>query len=132
MPKTFTYNKTEKLKSKKQLDFLFANGKSFLVFPLKVFYNFTEKQDVNNINLGVGVSKRNFKKATDRNRIKRLIREAYRLNKISLHQNVTNKQLHFFILFIDKTMPEKRMHLDDKMIKILDKLNTIYNNELVV
>lgn len=132
MPNYFTYNKTEKLKSKKELDSLFANGKSFLVFPLKVFYSFSEKQDANNINLGVGVSKRNFKNATDRNRVKRLLREAYRLNKNPLHQSITNKQLCFFILFIDKTIPEKRIAIDEKMIKALDKLNKIYNNEFAV
>ncbi len=132
MQQAFTYNKKEKLKSKKELDSLFEKGKSFLVFPLKIFYNFSEKENENNINVGVGVSKRNFKNATDRNRIKRLLREAYRLNKLPIHQNITNKQLHFFILFIDKTMPENRMAIDNKMIKVLDKLNTIYTNENVV
>lgn len=132
MPNTFTYNKTEKLKSKKELDSLFANGKSFLVFPLKVFYCLSEKKNDSNINLGVGVSKRNFKNATDRNRIKRLLREAYRLNKTSLHQCVTTGHLSFFILFIDKTLPESRMAIDDKMIKALDKLSKIYTNEIAV
>lgn len=132
MSSDFTYNKTEKLKSKKELDNLFANGKSFLVFPLKVFYSISDKLSEDNINLGVGVSKRNFKNAAERNRVKRLLREAYRLNKTNLHRTITNKQLSFFILFIDKTMPEKRNIIDDKMIKVLDKLNKIYTNELAV
>lgn len=132
MSNAFTYNKTEKLKSKKELDNLFANGKSFLVFPLKVFYCISDKLSEDNINLGVGVSKRNFKNATARNRVKRLLREAYRLNKTNIHSTITNKQLSFFILFIDKTMPEKRNIIDDKMIKVLDKLNKIYTNELAV
>lgn len=132
MSNAFTYNKTEKLKSKKELDNLFANGKSFLVFPLKVFYSFSDKLSEDNINLGVGVSKRNFKNATARNRVKRLLREAYRLNKTNIHSTITNKQLSFFILFIDKKMPEKRNIIDDKMIKVLDKLNKIYTNELAV
>jgi ribonuclease P protein component len=126
----FTYNKAEKLKSKKELDTLFTKGKSFLVFPLKVFYTFNINN--NKINVGVGVSKRNFKNATDRNRVKRLLREAYRLQKNSLHEVVTTKQLSFFILYIDKILPQNRMAIDDKMTKVIDKLNKKYNDELVV
>ena len=111
---------------------LFANGKSFLVFPLKVFYSFTVIKAENNIAFGVGVSKRNFKNATDRNRVKRLLREAYRLNKIPLHQAIITKQLNLFVLFVDKTLPQKRMDIDDKMIKIINKLIKKNSDELVV
>lgn len=107
MFKEFSYNKHEKLKSKKQLDKLFASGKSFTVFPVKVFYGLPDKQD-NIIRTGVGVSSRHFKKAIHRNRIKRLLREAYRTEKQPLHAylNNNNKQLTVFLLFIDKAMPE--------------------------
>ena len=107
MAKEFSYNKKEKLKSKKQLDELFQKGKSFAVFPIKIFYAFADEQD-NVIKTGVGVSSRHFKKAVQRNRIKRLLREAYRTEKQPLHAYLNNnkKQLVLFLLFIDKELPQ--------------------------
>jgi ribonuclease P protein component len=108
--KEFSYNKTEKLKSKKQLDDIFTYGKSFTVFPLKVLYMIPTEQD-NIIKTGVGVSSKHFKKAVLRNRIKRLLREAYRTEKQSLHVCLNNnkKQLTVFLLFIDKTLPQYKL-----------------------
>ena len=107
MIKDFSYNKTEKLKSKKQLDKIFESGKSFTVFPVKVFYDLPAMQD-NIIKTGVGVSSKHFKKAVQRNRIKRLLREAYRTEKqpLHVHLNNNNKQLSLFLLFVDKIMPQ--------------------------
>jgi ribonuclease P protein component len=101
-----SYNKKEKLKSRKQLDALFKSGKTFTVFPVKVFYALDDEQD-NVVKAGVGVSKRFFSKAVHRNRIKRLLREAYRTEKQPLHAHLTNskKQLVLFLLFIDKELP---------------------------
>ena len=106
MTKAFSYNKTEKLKSRKQLDILFAKGKSFTVFPVKVWYAYAEEQD-NILKTGVGVSSRNFKKAVHRNRIKRLLREAYRTEKqpLQTYLNNTEKKLAVFLLFVDKALP---------------------------
>lgn len=106
--KGFSYNKKEKLKSKKQLDELFTKGKSFTIFPIKVFYIFDNNQQDNIIKTGVGVSSRHFNKAVQRNRVKRLLREAYRTEKQPLHFHLTNnkKQLAIFLLFIDKELPD--------------------------
>lgn len=130
MTHTFTYNKNEKLKSRKELDKVFTSKKSFLIFPLKVFYLFSEISDESLVRCGVGVSKKNFAKAVDRNRVKRLLREAYRLNKIPLHDTITNKQLSFFVLYIDKNMPEGRAAIDEKMILVINKLNKRYTDEM--
>lgn len=107
MIKAFSYNKTEKLKSKKQLDNLFENGKSFTVFPVKVLYALQHEQN-SIVKTGVGVSSKNFKKAVQRNYIKRLLREAYRTEKQPLHFYLNNnkKQLNVFLLFVDKAMPQ--------------------------
>ena len=106
MTKAFSYNKTEKLKSRKQLDILFEKGKSFTVFPVKVWYAYAEEQD-NILKTGVGVSSRNFKKAVHRNRVKRLLREAYRTEKqpLQTYLNNTEKKLAVFLLFVDKALP---------------------------
>ena len=126
MSGTYSYNKNEKLKSRKMLNQLFAEGKSFSVFPVKVFFLPMHFANNRPINAGVGVSARNFKKAVDRNRIKRLLRECYRLNKLSLHTTITgkNKPMAVFFLYIGKDMPDYTI-LNEKMKAVLNKLEEI-------
>ncbi len=126
MATTFSYSKEEKLKSRKLLEQLFATGKSFNTFPVKVLYLEVEEPLDFPIKIGVGCSSRNFKKATDRNRIKRLLRENYRLNKALLHTAIaaTNKQIAVFFLYIDKTMPEQEI-LQTKMPIVVEKLSKL-------
>jgi ribonuclease P protein component len=123
LAKTFTYNKKEKLKSRKQLEALFSKGKTLLHFPVKVFFLLPETPLNNAVKTGVGASSRSFKKAVQRNRIKRLLREAYRLNKQPLHQFLAahNRQLVVFLLYIDKQMPQKNV-IQAKMPLLLEKL----------
>jgi ribonuclease P protein component len=127
----FTYNKTEKLKSRKELELVFK-GKSFLVFPLKIFFYFSDIDSADLIKCGVGASKKNFSKAVDRNRVKRLLREAYRLNKAELHSNITNKKICFFVLYIDKNMPESFAVINEKMKLAIEKLNKRYLDEVAI
>jgi len=124
MSATFTYNKKEKLKSKKLLDELFTQGNSFVVFPMKIFFRVVEnKLPDTTIQVGVGVSKKYFKHATKRNRVKRLLRETYRQNKLSLHELLNNndKQLTVFFLYIDKELISYQT-LENKMKIALEKL----------
>lgn len=113
-----TFNKAEKLKSKKLITQLFENGKTVIAYPFKLVYLETVFEDGTLLKTGVSVSKRNFKRAVDRNRIKRLMREAYRLNKAQYFSN-TSTHYAFMILYIDKEMPNLKF-LDSK-IKILFK-----------
>jgi ribonuclease P protein component len=122
-----TYPKNEKLKSRKVLESLFAKGKSLNIFPIKVFYSI-EATDVPTSNeilvkTGVGASSRNFKKAVDRNKIKRLLREVYRTQKQDLLAKAKNKniQLSLFFLFIGKELPQYA-DLNVPMEKLLEKL----------
>jgi ribonuclease P protein component len=123
MAGTFSYNKFEKLKSRKQIELLFAKGKSISSFPVKVFYLPVEHTPVHPVQVGVGVSARNFKKAVDRNTIKRRMREAYRLHKLPLHEHlITNqKSAAVFILWIDKQLPTAAA-LQDLMPTVVEKL----------
>lgn len=116
-----TYSKQEKLKSRKALEQLFAKGKSFSVFPIKVFYTVTD--DTALVQAGVGVSSRIFKKAHDRNKVKRLLREVYRTQKQALYTRVTTdqKQLNVFFLYIGKELPVF-VDLQIAMEKTLEKL----------
>jgi len=75
------------------------------------------------IKVGVSASKKNFKTAVDRNRIKRLLKENYRLNKHPLHQYIkdSGKQIALFFMYIDKALPENEL-LQRKMPLVIDKL----------
>jgi ribonuclease P protein component len=123
MAATFSYNKFEKLKSRKQIELLFAKGKTIAAFPVKVFYLTVEHTPVHPVQVGVGVSARNFKKAVDRNTIKRRMREAYRLHKLPLHEHLVaqQKSVVVFILWIDKQMPTTAA-LQDLMPTVIEKL----------
>ena len=115
-----TYSKQEKLKSRKALEQLFAKGKSFSVFPIKVFYTVNDGELVQ---AGVGVSSRIFKKAHDRNKVKRLLREVYRTQKQPLYAKVAanQQQLNVFFLYIGKELPVFA-DLQIAMEKTLEKL----------
>ena len=120
----FTYNKKEKLKSKKLIDLLFAEGKSVSAFPLRLVYIATTFEEDVVAKTGVSVSKRNFKTAVDRNRIKRLLREAYRLNKADYFNNITT-QYAFMILYIGKNKPTF-IQVETQMNLLFEKfLNTV-------
>jgi len=85
MQSRHTFRKAERLCSKKHIEALFAgDNRSLTAYPLRAVYTETEDEKIVNcksISLLISVSKRHFKHAVDRNRAKRLIREAYRLNK---------------------------------------------------
>ncbi len=82
MEKRYTLGKKERLKSKKCIEQLFLEGKSFFCAPVRVVFIKNDSLQLNQV--AFSVSKKHFKLAVDRNRIKRLMREAYRLNKYSL------------------------------------------------
>lgn len=115
----FKYSKKDKLKSKKLIEQLFTEGKSVTVYPLRLVYLKTEFEDGSVLKTGVSVSKRLHKTAVARNNIKRLLREAYRLNK-PLYFNNSSTSYAFMILYLSKdgtTFDE----LNDKMRLLLEK-----------
>ena len=125
MAKLHGLSKTEKLKSRKQIELLFATGRSFTVFPLRVSYSLSAAAGAPPLaQIGVTASKRNFKRAVDRNRIKRLLREAYRLQKIELATVLQEKKVKAFVFFIytGKEMPTF-VQVKNAMQQCLQKLS---------
>lgn len=100
-----TFCKDERLCSKKIIDKLFAEGKSVFAFPVKMVYLETILSSGYPVQAAFSVGKRNFKKAVHRNLIKRRMREAYRLNKSVLYDDLGEKQVAVFFIFTGKTIP---------------------------
>ena len=125
MAKQAGFGKQEKLKSRKLIEELFDRGKSINVFHVRILYIFSNLpvDEKSLLQVGMSVSKRNFKRAVDRNRIKRLLREAYRLQKKELIELLTEQKKNGFVFFIytDKQLPEYPI-VFDTMTKCLSAL----------
>ncbi len=90
---TYSFKKAERLKSKKIIDSLFQQGQSFGVYPVRIVWVELENSDnPYPVQCAVSVSKRKFPKAVDRNRIKRQLREAWRLHKHRLYEALEGEQ----------------------------------------
>jgi len=128
--KQFTLGKKERLKSRKQIEQLFDNGQRFSVSTMRILYSFQNCPATVKPQLRAGfvASSRNFKTAVDRNRIKRLIKEAWRLQKNELEKTLYEQTLNLNVFFIyaGRDLPA----YDDiysNMKKIIIKLHDISN-----
>jgi ribonuclease P protein component len=117
----FKFPKAEKLKSRKLIEELFKSGKSIKNFPVLLVYLPMEHTGEALFQAGFSVSKRKFKHAVDRNRIKRLMREAYRLNKNILTEKHTKKHIMMFVYMSNCILTFKE--IQDAMIKLMQKFN---------
>ncbi len=115
----FTYSRVEKLKSKKLFEKLFAEGKSVTQFPLRMVYVKTGDEQIVPFKTGVTVSKRKFKSAVKRNRIKRVLREAYRLNKAIVFNN-SKANYALLIMYLGNEMPESKL-VHEAMVALFKK-----------
>ncbi|QGY48110.1 ribonuclease P protein component [Maribellus comscasis] len=122
--RSYTFKKKEKLCSKKVIDQLFSEGTSFISFPLKVIYLHCELPVKSKVQIGFSVSKKSFKKAVQRNLLKRRMREAYRLNKHLLTEKEAEKQLAIFVIFIGKKILDYNT-IEQSMIKAMTKCSKI-------
>ena len=130
MAKTFTYQQQDKLKSRKQMQNLFALGKSMSNAPLRLIYtleNIADEHPTNPapliIQAGVGAPTKQFKKAVQRNRVKRLLREAYRLELPAFKAQLPlqDKRLSIFILYMEENVLPQ-IEINAKMKLILNQL----------
>lgn len=121
--KAFTLSSKEKLKSRKSIDRLFKEGKQLSLFPVKQVYIIHELPQGQRSSLfSVSVPKRNFKKAVDRNKIKRLFREAYRLNCLQLKEELAKQQKQIMIMYIyvGREIPDYH-ELEQKIITLIER-----------
>jgi len=120
----YTFKKEERLCNKKLIDGLFHNGSSFLCYPFKASWQFIDGPQPFPVQVLFAVSKKRFKRAVDRNAIKRRMREAYRLNKQQLlyHQlTVADKNIVLSLGYIGKEIAPYDF-MEKKMLKVLAQL----------
>ncbi len=115
----FTFSKKERLFYHKHIDRLFSGGSSFTLHPLKVYFLKPDLDDQISRVL-ITIPRRRFKRAVDRNRLRRLFREAYRLNKHRL-QGIP-AQLHIGFVYIGNTVKIPYSEAESKMKACLDRL----------
>jgi ribonuclease P protein component len=121
-----TFSKSQHLCGETTISQLFREGKAFLVFPLRVVYRVEKRAEGDKratVRVLTSVPKKQFKHAVDRNRFKRLIREAYRLQQHELNVALEAKGLVMDVAFtaVHNQLPEFDF-LKGRMAKILLKL----------
>jgi ribonuclease P protein component len=121
----YTFKKEERLCNKKLIDELFHSGSSFLCYPFKASWQFIDAPQSFPVQVLFAVSKKRFKRAVDRNLIKRRMREAYRLNKQQyLYDLLTgiDKRIVLSLGFIGKEITASDF-TQKKMLKLLSQLS---------
>jgi len=121
-----TLGKQERLKSKKLIEKLYAEGDSVKNFPLRMMYVQTVHTSEFPCQVGVSVAKRNYKLAVDRNRLKRLMRETYRLQKQIVYNNLDRPYV-FMISYIGR----EEIKYEDLYLK-MEKLLTLFIDKVKV
>ena len=116
----FRFPKAEKFKSKKQIEKLFEEGDSIKVYPLRIRF-LKVSEEIKPLQVAFSVPKRNFKRAVDRIRIKRVLREIYRKNKRIVNQDIKSSYIVMF-MFTDR-QEWNYEDLEKKMISLLTKFN---------
>ena len=95
-----SFTKAERISLQREIDLLFQEGASFMAYPLRVIY--VEKESFSGVPVAILISvpKKRLKRAVKRNRVKRLIRETYRLNKSALWESLHVSEKGLLIAFV--------------------------------
>lgn len=111
----YTFRKEERLCSKKLLEKLFSNGSSFLIYPFRITWLICELPSGGPVQVVISVSKRKFKKAVDRNLVKRRIREIYRTHKEEFLYSFVKSSMALGINYVGNEIND--YHMMEKKLK---------------
>lgn len=128
-----SFKKEERLKSSKVIRQLFVSGHSFIQYPFKVNWIPAETRGTFPARVLISVSKKNFRKASERNHLKRLCREAYRKEKHLLYEFLDAKKMacNFSLVYIGKSA-EEYSNIHKKIFTLLERLISeleVYNHQ---
>jgi ribonuclease P protein component len=123
---SFSLQANAKLKSAVSISALFESGKTIYSKPLRGLWKFSPDDKDEAIKTAFSVSKRSFKKASDRNLLKRRMREAYRLNKTAIKLPESQNTLHLIIIYNHKELlPYGK--IEEGMLNLLKRLHEDIN-----
>ncbi len=127
----FTFSKKERLTGKSGIDQLFNEGKSFNLFPFRVFYLPAVNPAEPAARLLIAIPKKKVKHAVDRNRLRRLVREAYRLHKAGFLAilDAIPAKVHIALIFTGDKTDLKFKEVELKIIECLARLGKIIGSE---
>jgi len=120
----YTFKVYERLKREQHINTLFLTGKAFSVFPVRFIYILIPRKGeaASPAQVGFSVPKKKFRSSVHRHRIRRLMVEAWRLNKHTLYPSIPqDKQLHLFLIFTDIKIQEYET-VKDAVVKGIGKL----------
>jgi ribonuclease P protein component len=118
-----TFHKKERLCSRKSIDALFEKGTSYNVYPVKVMYIEITYNTDHPVKAMFVVPKRNFKKAHDRNKLRRRMKESYRLNKSVFYQSIGLRKLQVAFIYTSRKAEEYSM-INAAVTTILKKMGS--------
>lgn len=118
----FSFGKAYKICSKKKIDLLFEKGNTFKSFPFVLYYLESDYEENVPFQFVFSAPKRSFKRAHDRNYIKRLFREVVRHRKSELENLFPSKKMHYFMIYSNKELPNL-IQLSKDFDKLIYKLN---------
>lgn len=124
----FTFNKIERLCSKKAIDDLFANGKSKNQFPFKLIYKKSEFESPFPVRVMFVVPKKKHKRANKRNDIKRRMREVYRLHKHTIYETLKDQKIDLMFICLSNEELEYAV-IEKSMLQLMEVLSKIEFSE---
>ncbi len=124
---TQSFKKEERLSSQKIIEKLFSGGKRFNAFPVAVVWLQTELKTEAPVQVLISVSRKKFKRAVDRNLVKRRVREAYRKNKYKLYKMLEerNVQMALGLIYVGNEILSYK-EVEEKIILVLQRLQKEY------
>ncbi|GIK21396.1 MAG: ribonuclease P protein component [Ignavibacterium sp.] len=130
--KSFSLNRNERVKKKKDFNKVYNSGK--IIFSsdllLKLHYYVNKNEEYNGVKIAASLSKKTGK-AVWRNRVKRLIKESYRLNKKRLVEKASENNVELLLIFSPNRLSEKKnkkLYLKDIMNGVVDLINKVADN----
>ena len=130
MGQRFTFTKQEKLTGETVVTELFLNGASFIAYPVRVVWTVSKTEDSPSLQVLMSVPKKKLKHAVDRNRVKRLLREAYRLQKNELTTLVVEHglQVRMALVWIPTEVLDY-VKVERKVLDALSKMQRLLTSE---
>ena len=117
------FSKSERLCSRKSINNLISSGSRLYCYPFRIIWLESETEYPFPVKLAISVPRKKFKRAVTRNRIKRLIRESYRLNKSLLYEKLAEqkREMDILLIYIADDIPDFN-YINIRMQKLLLKL----------